>query len=81
MNRNWGWFLIIFGAFSLIQGLIGADLDIGSDTIDPSPKQYYVLSPRMKMFYKGLGLLLILVGCARLLYKWVVWISVSILVR
>jgi len=38
MNGNWGWALIVFGLFALIQGLIGADFYGGSAEIDPAPK-------------------------------------------
>jgi hypothetical protein len=68
MNGNWG--LIIFGAFFLVSGLVGIDLpDFREDVaVTPGPQQYQRLSPRMRIVFKILGVVLIVVGCVRLIY-------------
>jgi len=68
MNGNWG--LIIFGIFFLVSGLVGVDLpDLREDvTITSGPQQYRQLSPRMRIVFKVLGLVAIVVGCVRLIY-------------
>jgi len=68
MNGNWG--LIIFGIFFLVAGLVGVDLpDLREDvTITSGPQQYRQLSPRMRIVFKVLGLVAIVVGCVRLIY-------------
>ncbi len=68
MNGNWG--LIIFGAFFLVSGLVGIDLpDFREDVaITSGPQQYRQLSPRMRIVFKVVGLIAIVVGCGRLMY-------------
>jgi hypothetical protein len=68
MNGNWG--LIIFGAFFLVSGLVGIDLpDFREDiAVTSGPQQYQQLSPRMRIVFKALGVVLIVVGCIRSIY-------------